>query len=93
MEGTRLMCVTLPNGYLEISVIEAPLQGQNIQALIGRDDLKHGVFIYQGPQQPIHVEFLGLGVICRATGCDLPRQKKRTHAASPHVVRWVTLTR
>ena len=31
-----------------ISVIEAPLSGQNISCLIGRDILKSGVFIYQG---------------------------------------------
>lgn len=32
----------------EIPVIEAPLKGQNIQCLIGRDVLQHGVFIYIG---------------------------------------------
>lgn len=30
-------------------IIEAPLQGQQIQFLIGRDILRHAVFIYQGP--------------------------------------------
>jgi len=33
---------------LSIDVIEAPLHGQNIQFLIGRDVLQFGVFIYQG---------------------------------------------
>lgn len=39
----------LPNDVVaEGTVIEAPLQGQQIQALIGRDVLAHGVFIYIG---------------------------------------------
>ena len=33
----------------ETVVIEAPLQGQNIQALIGRDFLKDAVLFYSGP--------------------------------------------
>lgn len=33
---------------VETVVIEAPLQGQNIQCLIGRDLLKHGVLVYIG---------------------------------------------
>jgi predicted aspartyl protease len=32
-------------------LIEAPLQGQHIQCLIGRDILKHGVLIYNGYAQ------------------------------------------
>lgn len=41
--------IVLPNGnYIDSTVIEAPLQGQNIQALIGRDVLQHGILIYQG---------------------------------------------
>jgi len=31
---------------VETTAIAAPLQGQHIQCLIGRDVLKHGVFIY-----------------------------------------------
>jgi len=38
-----------PNEVLvETNVVEAPLQGQNIQCLIGRDVLAHGVLIYIG---------------------------------------------
>jgi predicted aspartyl protease len=36
------------NVVIETSVIAAPLQGQNIQCLIGRDVLRLGVFIYTG---------------------------------------------
>lgn len=45
----------LPNGVIiEVSdVIEAPLQGQNIQCLIGRDILKLGVLIYNGYMQSV----------------------------------------
>ena len=32
-------------------VTEAPLQGQNIQCLIGRDFLQHAIFIYSGPDE------------------------------------------
>lgn len=32
----------------EATAIEAPLQGQNIQCLIGRDILAHGVLVYIG---------------------------------------------
>jgi len=36
------------NVNVEATVIEAPLQGQNIQCLIGRDVLAHGVLVYIG---------------------------------------------
>lgn len=36
------------NVIVETTVIEAPLQGQNIQCLIGRDVLAHGVLVYIG---------------------------------------------
>jgi len=36
------------NVVIETPVIATPLQGQNIQCLIGRDVLRHGVFIYTG---------------------------------------------
>lgn len=36
------------NVFVEVPVVEAPLQGQNIQCLIGRDILAHGVLIYIG---------------------------------------------
>lgn len=31
-----------------VQAVAAPLQGQNIQVLIGRDILQHGVLVYQG---------------------------------------------
>jgi predicted aspartyl protease len=38
-----------PNNVLvETTVLEAPLQGQHIQCLIGRDVLAHGVLVYIG---------------------------------------------
>ncbi|UDY35526.1 hypothetical protein [Dermatobacter hominis] len=49
--------LTLPQGYLDITVVEAPLQGQHIQALIGRDVLKHAVFIYQGHTSQFTLSF------------------------------------
>lgn len=36
------------NVIVETAVIGAPLKGQHIQCLIGRDVLQHGVFIYIG---------------------------------------------
>ncbi len=36
------------NVVVEATVLEAPLQGQHIQCLIGRDVLAHGVFVYIG---------------------------------------------
>lgn len=41
----------MPHGFIELTVIEAPLQGQNIQALIGRDVLRHCLLIYDGVSQ------------------------------------------
>jgi len=44
-----LMRLLFPNNVIvETVVIAAPLQGQNILCLIGRDVLQHGVFIYTG---------------------------------------------
>ena len=40
-----------------IVVIEAPLQGQHIQCLIGRDILQHGVFIYNGCDNSFTLSF------------------------------------
>lgn len=37
--------------------IQAPLQGQNIQCLIGRDTLRHGLLIYNGYAQQITLSF------------------------------------
>jgi hypothetical protein len=47
----------LPNGYLDVTVIETPLKGQNIQVLIGRDVLKYGIFIYQGHTSQFTLSF------------------------------------
>lgn len=42
----RLM---FPNNVIaEALAIEAPLQGQQVQCLVGRDVLAHGVFVYTG---------------------------------------------
>jgi predicted aspartyl protease len=44
-----LMRIIFPNNVVvETVVIGAPLQGQNISCLIGRDVLQQGVFIYTG---------------------------------------------
>ena len=36
---------------IETTVIAAPLEGQHIQCLIGRDALRHCLVIYNGPDQ------------------------------------------
>lgn len=42
--------LAFPNNIIfETVVIEAPLRGQNIQCLIGRNVLVHATFIYMGP--------------------------------------------
>lgn len=44
-----LVRLVFPNNVVyETTVIEAPLQGQHVQCLIGRDVLAHGVFVYIG---------------------------------------------
>ena len=44
-----LLRLLFPNNVIvEAVVIAAPLQGQHIQCLIGRDVLRHSVFIYTG---------------------------------------------
>jgi predicted aspartyl protease len=44
-----LMRILFPNNVIvETVVIAAPLKGQHIQCLIGRDVLRHGVLIYTG---------------------------------------------
>jgi hypothetical protein len=46
------------NVFLEnITVTEAPLQGQHIQLLVGRDVLQHGVFIYNGYDNSFTLSF------------------------------------
>ena len=54
--STNVLCsvyavrLVLAGGQVVVNgtVIEAPLQGQNIQCLVGRDILAHGVLIYIG---------------------------------------------
>jgi hypothetical protein len=44
-----LVRLVFPNNVIfETTVLEAPLQGQNIDCLIGRDVLSQGVFVYIG---------------------------------------------
>jgi hypothetical protein len=49
--------VTLPQGFIDTTVSEVPLQGQNIDALIGRDILRYGILIYQGPTMQFTLSF------------------------------------
>lgn len=44
-----LVRLVFPNNVVvETTIIKAPLQGQSIQCLIGRDVLAHGVLVYIG---------------------------------------------
>ena len=45
------------NVIVESVVIAAPLEGQNIQCLIGRDVLRHGIFIYIGYDDSFTLSF------------------------------------
>ncbi|MHB8319932.1 MAG: hypothetical protein ACYDEP_12015 [Acidimicrobiales bacterium] len=47
----------LPNGWIEIMVIETAMDGQKIDVLIGRDVLGHGLFIYQGHSSQFTLSF------------------------------------
>ena len=51
--------IAFPNNVTVPSIIvtEAPLQGQNIQCLIGRDILQNGVFIYNGHDNSFTITF------------------------------------
>ncbi len=44
-------------GWLNVNVIEAPLQDPTIQGLIGRDVLKHAVFVYLGKANQFTLSF------------------------------------
>ncbi len=48
-----------PNGVMvhNAVAIEAPLAGQHIQCLIGRDILQHGVLIYVGYMNQFTLSF------------------------------------
>lgn len=53
-----LIRLVFPNNVVvEASVIAAPLQGQEIQCLIGRDILAHGVLIYIGYTHTFSLSF------------------------------------
>ena len=53
-----LMRILFPNNVIvETVVIAAPLQGQHIQCLIGRDVLHHGVLIYTGYTETFTLSF------------------------------------
>src|SRR4030065_810185 len=53
-----LMRILFPNNVVvETVVIAAPLQGQHIQCLIGRDVLRHGVLIYTGYTETFTLSF------------------------------------
>ena len=49
----------LPNGVTvpTAPVLETPLEGQNIQCLIGRDVLAHGILIYSGYTNTFSLSF------------------------------------
>ena len=51
--------IIFPNNVIipSIVIIEAPLQGQHIQCLIGRDILKDGVLIYNGCDNSFTLSF------------------------------------
>ncbi len=51
--------IVFPNNVniASIVVTEAPLQGQHIQCLIGRDVLQHGVLIYTGYDNSFTLSF------------------------------------
>jgi len=49
--------ITLPQGWIDTTVCEVPMGGQNIDALIGRDVLQHGILIYQGPTMQFTLSF------------------------------------
>lgn len=51
--------IVFPNNVNMPSIVvtEAPLQGQHIQCLIGRDILKHGILIYTGYDNSFTLSF------------------------------------
>ena len=62
--STNVLCpeylirLVFPNNVLyEGTVIEAPLQGQSVQCLIGRDVLSHAVFVYIGYRNLFSLSF------------------------------------
>ena len=48
----------LPKGVVAVATAtEAPLQGQNINGLIGRDLLRHGLLVYLGTENQFTLSF------------------------------------
>lgn len=43
--------------YDSLVIMEMPLQGQNIQFLLGRDVLRLGVLVYNGPRSSFTLAF------------------------------------
>jgi hypothetical protein len=54
---TYAVLMAMPNGSINLTVVETELAGQGIDALIGRDVLKHGLFIYQGHSSQFTLSF------------------------------------
>jgi hypothetical protein len=53
-----LVRLLLPSGVaFETDVVEAPLKGQHIDCLIGRDVLARGVLVYIGPDNLFTLSF------------------------------------
>ena len=53
-----LVRLLLPKGLVAVVLVtEAPLNGQNIQGLIGRDLLQHGVLVYLGTENQFTLSF------------------------------------
>jgi len=51
--------IVIPNNvrFQSIVITEAPLQGQHIQCLIGRNILQHGILIYNGHDNSFTLSF------------------------------------
>lgn len=45
------------HAYFEMTAVEAPLEGQHIQCLLGRDFLSLGVLVYTGPTNSFTFSF------------------------------------
>lgn len=55
---TYAIRILLPkNMVAQVTATEAPLQGQNIEGLIGRDLLQHGVLVYLGTENQFTLSF------------------------------------
>ena len=53
-----VVVLIFPNNVVaETTILEAPLEGQHIQCLIGRDVLAHGVLVYVGSSNFFSLSF------------------------------------